>query len=365
MKKLLFALTFIAHSILAQNIVVEKVKIIETIDKKTASNVPRVKDLSNSQNPIVLKINSHLLEHFDLTSYNQQEIEEFRWYDLDFDSDIKSNLLFIHYGGEYYGAYPNAVEEELFFDLSSGEKLVNNDIPFQALFSLQGYFDFLNKYWLSLTLKNAFKEAIACAGDTEPFCSYYDISHYDIENGKLVASLETDCYPRAAQACSPSHSIAIPIDSLKPYLTETGNKILLQDHYCQKKGVDKFVYNKAVWKSIPNNLFLFGLINDKYPISMAITIDKTGATSGYYYYDKKMQHLSLKGTFANNILDMTETVNNSPTGKFYFTWTDQYNEEAFPIFDAQGKSEYLNGTWLSLDGAKKYKIKFTEVVKTR
>ena len=83
------------------------------------------------------------------------------------------------------------------------------------------------------------------------------------------------------------------------------------------------------------------------------------------YYDKKKQNLSLKGNYANNILDMTETVNNAPTGKFYFTWTDQYNEEAFPIYGGDGKSEYLNGTWLSMDGVKKYKIKFTEVVRTK
>jgi hypothetical protein len=364
MKKFFLALMFASHSMLAQNFVVEKVKITETVDKKTVSNIPRLKDLSNHENPVVSKVNSYLLEHFDLNSYNQHEIEEFRWYDVDFDAEVKSGILYLHYEGEYYGAYPNAVEEELFFDLSTGAKVVNDDIPFQALFSLQGYMDFLNTYWLSAKLNDTFKEATTCAGGTEPDCSYYDISKYNIENGKLTVSLETDCYPHAMQACNPSHSTTIPIDSLKPYLAETGKKILLQDHYSDKKGVDKFIYNKSVWKTIPNNLFLFGLINGKYPISMAITIDKTGATSGYYYYDKKKQKLTLKGSFANNILDMTETVNNAPTGKFYFTWTEKYNEEAFPIYDSQGNSKYLNGTWLSVDGSKKYGIRFTEVLAT-
>ena len=362
MRKIFFVLLCATHSMIAQNIIVEKVKIMETVDKKTASNIPRVKDVSNAQNPVVSKVNSYLLEHFDLNSYDQKEIEEFRWYDVDFDAEVKSNLLYLHYAGEYYGAYPNPVEEELFFDLSTGEKVVNNDIPFQALFSLKSYLDFLNKYWLTPKLNESFKEATACAGDTQPDCSYYDITKYTIEKGKFIASLQTDCYPHAMQACSPSHSISIPIDSVKPFLTETSKKILLQDRYCEKKGVDKFLYNKTVWKNIGNNLFLFGLINDKYPISMALTFDKTGATSGYYYYDKKKQNLSLKGNFANNILDMTETVNNAPTGKFYFTWTDKYNEEAFPIYNGEGKVEYLNGTWLSVDGSKKYKIKFTEVV---
>jgi hypothetical protein len=123
------------------------------------------------------------------------------------------------------------------------------------------------------------------------------------------------------------------------------------------------MYNKAAWKNIPNNLYLFGFINNKYPFSMAITINQaSGATTGYYYYDKKMQKINLKGTFAHNILDMTETVNNAQTGKFYFTWTNNYNQEAIAVYDAHGKSEYINGTWLSMDGSKKFLIRFTEVV---
>jgi len=365
MRKMFIILFCVTHSVLAQNIVVEKVQITETIDKKTVSNIPRVKDTSNPRSAVVAKINSYLLESFDLPSYNANEIDEFRWYEVDFDSEVKSGFLYIRYGGEYYGAYPNAVVDELFFDLSTGDRIANRDIPFQALFTGQSYLSFLNKHWLTTKLKDAFTEAVTCAGDMEPYCSYYDISQYSIDKGMFTASLETDCYPRVALACSPGYSISIPVDSLKPYLSDAAKKIILQDRYCEKKGIDKFLYNRTAWKSIPNTIFLFGLINDKYPISMAITVDKTGATTGYYYYDKKKQNLSLKGNFANNILDMTETVNNAPTGKFYFTWTNQYNADAFPIFNSEGKSEYLNGTWSSMDGSKKYKIKFTEVVTTK
>ncbi len=366
MKKLLFLLVIASQlqTAGAQNIVVEKVQITETIDKKTVSNIPRVSDRGR-QNPNVDKINSFLLETFDIPSYDPRQIKEFRWYDVDFDAEINSGIIYIRYAGEYYGAYPNQVEAELFFDLSTGEKMDNRDIPFQALFSLQGYLDFLNRYWFTPALKDAFKKASTCAG-SEPSCSYYDISNFTIEEGLFKASLETECYPHAAQACSPSHSIAVPLDSVKPHLTETAKKMLLVDHYYEKRGVEKFLYNKSAWKDMPHNLYLFGLINDKYPFSMAITINQeSGATTGYYYYDKKMQKINLKGTFAHNILDMTEAVNNTQTGKFYFTWTDQYNEEAIALYDTHGKGEYLNGTWLSMDGSKKFKIRLTEVVATK
>ncbi len=361
----LLILLFVAPTTHAQNMVVEKIRITNTIDKENNSMIPKLKDLSNPRNPIVDKINSYLLETFDITSYKQSEITEFRWSDVDFDSEIKSGIAYIHYGGEYYGSYPNAVEEELFFNLTTGEKIVNTDINFQSLFSLYGYTNFLNRYWLTTKLKDAFKEAIVCA-DSEPYCTYYDISQYDLKKGMLSASLEIDCYSHAARACSPTYTVSIPIDSVKPYLTEISTRILLTDRYCDKKGIDKLLYNTRVWKEIPNNLYLFGLVDNKYPISMAITIDQySGATSGYYYYDKKKQKLNLKGIYAHNILDMKETFNNKETGKFYFTWSDGFDAEAIPIYDAHGNSQYLRGTWISMDDSKKYTIHFTSLKTTK
>jgi hypothetical protein len=366
MKTITFLLVCItiANATKAQNIIVEKIKITETVDKNTTSDIPKLKDLSNPQNPIVEKINSSLLETFDIPSFNQSEITEFRWYDVKFDAEVKAGIAYIHYGGEYYAAYPNYVEEELFFNLTTSEKIVNTDIPFQALFSLHGYLDFLNRYWLTTKLKDSFKEAIACA-NSEPYCTYYDITKYDLTKGMFSASLEEDCYAHVVRSCNPSYAISISIDSVKPYLTETSKRILLEDRYSEKKGIDKHLYNNKVWKEIPKNVYLFGLVDNKYPISMAITIDPlSGTTTGYYYYDKKKQKLSLKGTFANNILYMTETYNQKETGKFYFTWSDAYDAEAIPIYNAQGIAQYLHGTWVSMDDSKKLNIHFTEVKTT-
>src|SRR6187402_2986627 len=103
MKKLefLLVLLFLAFTTNAQNIVVETIRITNTVDKENHYSIPKLKDLSNARNAIVDKINSYLLETFDITSYNQSEIDEFRWSDLDFDSEVKSGIAYIHYGGEY------------------------------------------------------------------------------------------------------------------------------------------------------------------------------------------------------------------------------------------------------------------------
>lgn len=347
---------------LAQNVIVEKVKVTRSSDKESSTNIPRVKDTTNPHNEKVAAINIALLEWLELPGY-QSESDEIS-YLVDFESEVKADIVYIHITGEYYGAYPNPVDEEFFFSLSTGERIENKDLSFQSLFTLSGYLDFMNKFWLTPQLKTAFQKANACAGLT-PYCSYYDIKRYAVDGNKLKVWLEDDCYPHAVQSCSPEYSISVPMDSVKRFLAPYAQKALTIDNYTKLKGISKLQYNQKVRPGIPYTMYLFGLIDGKYAISMALTVDlNTNVLTGYYYYDKKRQPLQLKGTFANNILDMTETVNNQQTGKFYFTFSNESNEDAFPLHDPS-ETIYLNGTWLSMDGAKKYKIKFTEAKRMR
>ena len=346
----------------AQNIVVEKVKISKPSDKQNFSNIPRVKDSTNPNNEKVAAINAELLEWAQLSDYTPTT-EDLAYFG-DFESEVKGDIIYFHMKGEYYGAYPSPVDDELFFSISTGEQIKNKDLSFQSLFTLNGYLDFMNKFWLTPQLKTAFQKANACAG-LQPSCSYYDIKRYTVNGSKLSIVLDDDCYAHAMQACSPSYTISVPMDSVKRYLAPYAQKALVTDNYSKLNGISRLQYNQKIWPSIPYAMYLFGLIDGKYPISMALTVDmNTNALTGYYYYDKKRQPLQLKGTFANNIIDMTETVNNQQTGKFYFTFTNEYNDEAFSLYDPSG-TIYLNGTWMSMDGAKKYKIKFTEAKRTR
>jgi hypothetical protein len=323
------------------------------------AKVPRVKDTANPGNSMVTKINKVILERFEIESFNQKEIKEFNWSGVTFKSEVKSGIAYIRYEGEYMAAHPSVVAEELFFDLQTGELLKNADIPFQSLFSLGGYLDFLNKYWLT-GVKKAFQEAVTCA-DAQPDCSYYDISEYTFEKSKLLVKLQSDCYPHAAMACTPKFSITVSLDSIKKYLSPAGEKILLRDKYPEKKGVDKYLYNNKAWKEIPNSIFLFGLIDGKYPISMAIAINKAGAVDGYYYYDKRKQKLRLTGMFQNGIMQLIETVDSRKTGEFYLTWVDQYQEDGLAVYGTTSEPMYVNGEWIGSDGLKKLKIEWKEV----
>lgn len=342
-----------------QKTIVEKIKLIETVDNRYVSEIPKVRDLTNKKNPIVDKINTQILDRFMINSFEQSELEEFRWYEVEFSFEIKENILYISFVGEYYGAYPNYVKDELYFDLKTGNPLKFKIIPFQALFTLSGYLDFLNKYWLE-GVKKEFLEAIECAGN-EPYCSYYDIYSYNVKNRELIISLANDCYPHAAKGCSPNYEISVKLDTLKQYLNELGKYILIESNYLSKTHIERFLENEKLKEKIQNNLFIFGKIDDKYPFSMAINIDSQGEISGYYYYDSNLQKILLKGQLKDNTILLEETIDNKHAEFFEFKISNEYNSNAFFLYDPDGNDKYLIGKWMNFDKTKIYKIKFTEV----
>lgn len=330
----------------SQEFVVEKIYLTETIDNRYVSEIPKLKDLSNDSNPIVDRINSLILDRFMINSYEQSKLEEFRWYEVECSSEIKDSILYISFFGEYYGAYSNGVSEELFLDLISGETLKLNEIPFQALFTLSGYLDFLNKYWFE-GVKKEFINAIECA-KSEPYCSYYDINNYNVNDNKLSISLAFDCYPHVIQECSPSYSISVELDSIKQYLNNIGKYILLESNYMNMTSIEKYLKNEKLKEKVPKNMFLFGQIDDRYPFSMAINIDNQEDIFGFYYYDTKLQKISLKGQNINETTFLTETFSNKQTGFFELNinW-DYYSTE---------------GKWLNLEKTKSLDVKFTKII---
>jgi len=329
----------------SQEFVVQKVHLTESIENMYVSDIPKLKDLSNDNNPVVDMINSQILDRFMINSYEQSEIDEFRWFGVEFSSEIYEDILYISFTGEYIGAYPNGVTDELFFDLKSGESLKLTIIPFQALFTLSGYLDFLNKYWLE-GVKNEFEAAIECA-EFEPYCSYYDIN-YEVESNKLSISLTNDCYPHVAQGCSPAYRISVELDSVKQFLDNIGKYMLFESEYMNMTPIEKFLENEKLNDKVPNNVFLFGKMDDRYPFSMAINIDKKEQILGLYYYDSKLQKINLKGHSNDNTMFLTETVNNKQTGFFEF--------------DINIDNNPIEGEWLNFEKTKSLIVKFGKIM---
>lgn len=358
--KLLILFILVGLVSYGQNIVVEKVYLINSVDNESVSELPKVKDLKNPNNEIVAKINFQILDRFMITSFDQNKAlegeepsEEFRWTDVKCGSELNNDMLFIWFSGTYYGAYDNYVEDCFYFSLKTGEELKMSELQFQTLFTLSGYLDFLNKYWLN-GVKKEIKEAVECADGSEPSCSYYDIN-YAINENKLLISLNADCYPRVLRACSPYYEFSIPINAVKKYLNNVG-KYIFESDYFSKSPIDKFLDNKRLKEEIPNNLFLFGKIDHTYPISMAIEIDKQNQVTGYYYDDNKLQKLNLYG----EKIFLTEEVNGKITGSFELKISKDYVRKGLFIMSDDIRSEYLTGKWYDAKRTKQFDIEFTE-----
>ncbi len=355
----LFLFIFATFANYGQNITVEKIRLTGNYGR--VSEIPKVTDPKNANNAVVEKINLQILDRFMITSFEQNEesIEEFHWSEVECSSELKNEILFIRFSGTYYGAYDNSVEDCLYFNLKTGEELQISEIQFQTLFTLSGYLDFINHYWLN-GVKEEFKTAIECAGD-EPYCSYYDID-YAVNENKLILSLNGDCYPRVSRACSPSYNLSVPLDSVKTYLSDVGKYILIESDYFSKSPIDKFIENRQLKEKIPDNIFFFGKIDNQYPISMAICIDKQNQISGYYYDDNKLKKMHLYGEQKGEEIRLTEELNGKITGFFELKMSKDYdNQGLFIMANSSDKNDqYLTGKWYDTKKTKPFDIEFTE-----
>lgn len=342
---LISALILITISCNQRNVAKETETSNLIIDNKYS--VPQLIDLSNDNNSAVDIINSRILDWFMIDSIEQSEADEFRWSDISFSTEIKENIFHVFISGEFYGAYPNYVSDALFFDLETGEVLDQTIIPFQALFTLPGYLAFLNKFWLDGVQKE-FIAAVECA-NYEPHCSYYDINDYRVKDKMLSVYLTSDCYPHVLKACSPEFYISVEIDSVNEYLNSLGKYILLERNYKNLTAIEEFIDNEKIKEMVPNNVFLFGNIDDNHPVSMAINIENPDSIFGLFYNHNNAQEIALRGYSKDYKMFLTGTESNKPTGFFEFN-IDSGN---YPI----------DGQWVDSIKTKSYKVKF-ETLKT-
>ena len=351
---------------LAQNnIIIESIEFTETVDNQYLSYIPKLVDKANSHNEAVAKINKQILDIFMLESYKQEELSEFRWYEVNFQSEIQKDIAYIAFAAEYYGAYVSQVSDKLFFDLKTGELLDPLDIPFQALFRIDSYFDFISKYWLD-DVNLELDAAKSCSG-VQPSCSPYDINYsgYFEDELALQITLDSNCFNHALQACSPVVSKIITVAELEPYLNSFAIGLFKNSYFePNNTEIDKYLYKRSKLDNIPNNIFIFGKIDGQYPFSMAINLAKnSNKISGYYYYDNNPNHeaLILQGEYNEAGFKLQESVDNETTGDFIFTWSNEYSPDSYLASYLNGESLYLSGSWANPDKSKEFELEITDI----
>lgn len=341
-------------------IAVQKVNIASTLFADTKNEIPKIIPLKKEYTAVANTINKRILEEYMLEGYQLKKDDEFRFSGCSFSYQINPTHLFLKTEGGYLGPYPSEFEKEYIFNLKNGALENNENIPFQAFFTLNGYLDFMSKYWLT-DVKKEFDTSIKDCEGSEPYCSYYDIEKYEVKNNKLSISLSNDCYPHVAKACTPYLTKTFSKEIMKKYLSEWGCRILFNANYVANKGIEKFLINQKERGNTENNIFLFGKINKLYPISMALTLSKKDNTvSGYYYYDKKKIKIKVSGTFSANSISLNEFTNNQNTGNFSFEFKENYSDDGFSIYTNDEQSKYLTGNWSNKQS--QFKVILNEVL---
>lgn len=355
---LLLQLSLVACS--QKKIAVQRVIINSTLFADATNEIPKVIAEKKEYAAVANSINKQLLEAYMLEDFRLKKDEEFRFSGCTFSYQINPTHLFLKTEGGYLGAYPSQFENEYIFNLKDGTLENNESIPFQAFFTLIGYLDFMDNYWLN-DAKKQFDNSIEDCEGTEPYCTYYDIAKYEVVDNQLSISLTNDCYPHVAQACTPVLTKTFPKETMKKYLSEWGYRILFTSKYGSSKGIEKFLSNQKERDHAENNIFLFGKINKLYPISMALQLSKKDNTvSGYYYYDKKKIKIKLSGTFDKTSIMLNEFTNNQNTGNFNLKFEESYSADGFAIYGINERSSYIIGNWSNKKSM--FKVLFNEVL---
>lgn len=86
------------------------------------------------------------------------------------------------------------------------------------------------------------------------------IGSYSVENKKLSISLIDDCYPHVVQACTPVYDVTVELDTIKKCLNNIGKYMLIESNYMKMTTEDVY---------------------------------------GVYYYDNKLQKITLKGRISS------------------------------------------------------------------
>lgn len=345
---------------MSQNkIAVRTITIQSTLSFQSKNELPKVVALKKEFEESAKKINQYILEEYQIEDYQLKKDEDFRFSGCTFQYQMDEDYLFLKTAGGYLGAYPSESENEYVFEIKTGEMVDSESLPFQALFTLNGYLDFIDKYWLKDIQKDFAISTSDCEG-TAPYCSYYDIENYEVNANSLSFSITNDCYPHVAKPCSPFLTKEVSKDILKPFLSDLGYRLLFNENYTSKKGIEKFLMNQKEKPKCENNIYFFGKINNLYPFSMALTLSKIdNSVSGYYYYDKKKQKIKLSGKYTENSIELSEYTDNKNTGHFSLKFKSSYDLEDYSIYEPNKPDKYLTGKWFNEKTA--LKIKFSEV----
>lgn len=246
-------------------------------------SIPIVNANAIQYNDIVVSINTYIenilkYEEYDgMTEKENWEVwAENNCHGIDFRYEISSNILYlgllvVWYDSrhEWYDFFP------LMFDLTTGKIIEQHKFPFSTLFSLKGYFEFLNKRDWSNKAKREFKENFEALYEEEKdsyenldslkaeyqnlaeiyvINAKYDINYRVLEN-LFKFDIHASVMPIYARALDPYLSDKCTIEEVTPYLSEIGKKYIQLEQDTTISILEKTLRENELYNQIEDCLY--------------------------------------------------------------------------------------------------------------
>lgn len=237
------------------------------------------------------------------------------------------------------------------------------NIPFETLFTVKGYFNFINKFWIN-DIRRELSESENCAEEEPMFCSMWDIEINSLNSEFMIIQLSDVCYPRRARACEPSLKKKVHYNDFEDYLNQFGKELFLN---LRDYGSDYLLAYKETLKKrdLRHKIYLFGAIDNKYPFSMGLYIDDNGNAEGYYYYDNKQVWIDLKGELSENKLILNEFHKFKKTGSFTFNFPRNSLYDLSTYSDFTYILDDIKGIWYNQDNSKRLDIRISNIISNK
>ncbi|MBR5642740.1 MAG: hypothetical protein IKW77_00965 [Salinivirgaceae bacterium] len=281
--------------------------------------IPKVVATAPEYNVVADSINKQIMKRLEYDPNSATPIEVLWYISIDFEYGFQSHYLLLSYTIVRHsakGSYEDS--DSQLFNLETGECIEQHNIPFSALFSINGYFDFLNSRNWSEGVQKAFEEAYNDMNENEedPMDEKslqkeigkkykYAKFHIDYSYDKNEFGFEREynyyaVMPTVARCYEPFYSDNLPIKDLEPYLSDVG-KQLLNENYFTLNTIDQILFKIKLWNQIED--YMFFELNDADNSCIAINYQDRKNVWGYLYGKDKVG-IDVKGVYEDGILTL-------------------------------------------------------------
>lgn len=281
--------------------------------------IPKVVAIVPEYNAVANSINKQIMKLLDYDPNSATPIEIMNCLSIDFEYEYQPNYLLLSYTVVNYGAHGDVENyDNQLFDLETGECVEQQSIPFSALFSIKGYFDFLNSRNWSEGVRKSFEEAYneMNENDEDPMdekslqkeiekeykCAKFHIA-YSFDKNKISFARENNyyaCMAWAIRCYEPGYGDGVTLKDLEPYLSDVG-KQLLNKNYFTLSTIERILLRNKLWSQIED--YMFFELNDAENSCIAVNYQDRQNVWGYLYGKDKIE-IDLKGVYEDGILTL-------------------------------------------------------------